>query len=91
MFEQFLLILRTGVLSYFAWCYLQSKTDTLAILLVLQMMILEILSASVPHLLGYLKVHAKDCYNESEMPRKTGILLLFITIGLVLSGAMVCN
>ena len=44
------------------------------------------LSGSLPFLLGYIKKHARDCFEEPDRPRKMLILLLFsfIILGLVL-------
>ena len=44
------------------------------------------LSGSLPFLLGYIKKHARDCFEEPERPRKMLILLLysFIILGLFL-------
>lgn len=38
------------------------------------------LSGSLPFLLGYMKKHARDCFEEVEKPRKMHILLLYIFI-----------
>ena len=53
------------------------------------MIIFETLSIAITYLLGYLKQHAKDCYEESAKPRKIKILVLFIGIESTLLGSVV--
>jgi len=52
----------------------------------LRIVVFEILTMSMSFLLGYVKKHAKECYEEGQRPRKLLILIMFGIICLILLG-----
>ena len=67
--------------AIFSACYTAKfDTSTRGLLAVLLNLSMGCLSGALPFLLGYMKKHARECFEQAEGPRKRNILILFIFV-----------
>ena len=87
------MITSLGCTIFFAGYIVHYDPSTKGALTMLLTTSMGCLSGSLPFLLGYIKKHARVCFEEPERPRKMLILLLysFILLGLFLQAVRLCS